>query len=103
MIAYASEFHQTQVALNKSDLGSGRDAFQTKTGGKCAFMHHAVAAQIGLKGILDNQRIRIGSIFHDTTHQPGIHQRMLTIGEGKGSCIAQQGYLCHGFAATFSG
>ena len=99
MVAPAGEAGQPYVALDHGDLGLARDAGKPQPCRHLAFVHDAMADQVGVGGVLHDQRAEVAAIGQRPAHDRGVHHRAATVGEADRAGILEEAELGHLAAA----
>ena len=98
VIAAACQRDQPDVAFEHHRFSGLRNAKQPKARGKFAFVHHAVADQIWVFGVMNDHRIEIAGISQRAAHDLCVGDALRTVGEGDRARRLQQADLGHLFA-----
>ena len=73
VVAPAGEAGEPDVALDHGDLGLARDAGEPEPRRHLALVHDAVADEVGVGGMLHDQRIEVAAIGQRPAHDRGVH------------------------------
>ena len=95
MIASAGQRDEPHVALQHHRFGGLRNAEQAEPRGKFAFVHHAVADQIGILGVMNDQRVEIARVSQRAAHHLRVGDALCAIGEGDRAGRLEQADLGH--------
>ena len=99
VIAPAGQRHEAHVALQHDGFGGVGNADQAEPCGEFALVHHAFADQIGIFGVMHDQRVEIAGIGQRPAHHLRVGDAPVAIGEGHGAGGLQQPDLGHFLAA----
>ena len=103
MIAPARQIDEAEIALEHDGLGRLRHSEQSEPCGEFAFVHHAFADQIGIFGVMHDQRVEIAGIGKRAAHHLRIGDAVIAVGEGDGPGGLEQANLGHFLAGEFLG
>ena len=103
VIAPAGQRDEAQVALEHDGFGGFGNAKQAEPRGEFAFVHHAVADQVGIFGVVHDQRVEIAGIGQRAAQHLRIGDALCAVGEGDGAGGLQQADLGHFFAGEALG
>ena len=95
MVARLRQCDEAQVALEHDGLGRLRHADQAEPGGELALVHHALADEVGVLGVVGDQRIEIARIGERAAHHPRIGDALCAVGEGDRAGGLEQADLGH--------
>ena len=95
MIAPAGQCDEADVALQHHRFGGIGDADQAQPCGELALVHHAFADQIGVFGVMHDQRVEIAGVGQRPPHHLRVGDAAVAIGEGDGAGGLQQADLGH--------
>jgi len=89
----SGQLEQPQVALDRDHLGHGRDPGEPQPAGEMALVHHPALGELGLLGVLDDERIEQGRVGQGPAQHARVGDRPLAIGEGHRTGRLQQAQL----------
>ena len=93
VVADVGQRGELQVAGERDGLGLDRDALEAGDGGEQALVHHAVADQRALGGLVDDRHVEVAGIAEGGAQQAGRLDRGAAIGERDGARLLQQAVL----------
>ena len=99
MIAPAGQRDEAHVALQHDGLGGVGNADQPEPRGEFALVHDAFADQIGILGVVHDQRVEIAGVGQRAAHHLRVGDAAVAVGEGDGAGGLQQADLGHLLAA----
>ena len=99
MIAPAGQRDEAHVALQHDGFGGVGDADQPQPRRELAFVHDAFADQIGVFGVVHDQRVEIARIGQRAPHHLRVGDAPVAVGEGHRAGGLQQADLGHLLAA----
>ena len=99
MIAAAGQRGEAHVALQHHCLGGIGDADQAEPCRELALVHHAFADEVGVFGVVHDQRVEVARIGQRAPHHLRIGDALVAIGEGDGAGGFEQADLGHLLAA----
>ena len=82
VIAATGERDQARVASQHYGFGCIRDSKQAKARAIFAFVHDTVADQIGILGVMYDQRIKVARVSQRAPHHLRINDAFVAVGEG---------------------
>ena len=95
VVAPAGEAHEADVALQHHRLGLARDAGQPEPRGELALVHHALADEVGILHMVDDQRVEIAGVGQRAAHDLRIGDRARAIRERDGAGLPEAADLRH--------
>ncbi len=99
VIAAAGQRHEPHVALQHDRLGRVGNADQPQPRGEFALVHDAFADQMGVFGVVHDQRVEVAGVGQRPAHHLGIGDAPVAVGERHGAGGLQQADLGHFRAA----
>ena len=99
MIAPAGQRHEAHVALQHDRFGGVGNADEAEPCGEFALVHHAFADQVGVLGVVHDQRVEIAGIGQRAPHHLRVGDASVAVGEGDRAGGLQQPDLGHLLAA----
>ena len=95
MVAAAGQRRETKIALQRDDLGLGRDARKPKPGGEEPLVHDAVAGQRRILRLVHDQRTEVAGVGHHPAQQGRVGDRVAPVREGAHAGVRKQPDLGH--------
>ena len=95
VIAAAGQRDEPHVALQHDGLGDLRHADQAEPRGELALVHHAFAGEVGILGVVDDQRVEVAGIDQRAAHHLGVGDAPHAVGEGDRAGGLEQADLGH--------
>ena len=89
------ERDEAHVALEHDGLGRRRHAGEAEPGGEFALVHHAFADDIGVFGVVHDERVEIARIGQRAAHHLRIGDALRAVGESDGAGRLEQADLGH--------
>ena len=95
MVAPAGQAHEAHVALEHDGLGLARDAVQAEPRGQLALVHDAVADEVRVLDVVDDERAEIARIGERAAHHLRVGDGARAVREGDRAGLAQEPDLGH--------
>ena len=95
VITPADQGNEADVALEHHRFRRFRNAEQAEAGGEFAFIHHAIADQIWVLGVMNDHRIEIAGVSQHAPHHLRIGDAFCAVGEGDRACRLEQADFRH--------
>ncbi len=95
MVAPVGQRDEAHVALQHHGFGGIGNADQAEARGELAFVHDAFTDEIGIFGVVHDQRVEIARIGQRPAHHLRIGDASVAVGEGHRACRFQQADLGH--------
>ena len=95
VITTADKGNQPYVTLEHHRFRSLRNAEQAEARGEFTFVHHAIADQVWVFGVMNDHRIEIAGVGQRAPHDLCVGYAFRTVGEGDRACRLEQADLRH--------
>ena len=95
MVAAFGEGDEPHVALEHDGLGGLRRADQPEARGELALVHHALAGEVRVLGVVHDQRVEIAGVGERTPHHLGVGDAARAVGEADRAGGLEQADLGH--------
>ena len=93
VVAAAGQPGEADVAVEHDRLGLARNAGKAEPRRGLALVHHAGAGEVGILGVVHDERVEIAGIGEGVAHHLGVAQRAAALREGDGAGLLQQAEL----------
>ncbi len=103
VITAVRERDEAHIALEHDGLGRGRHAGEAEPRRELALVHHAFADDVGILGVVDDERVEIAGVGQRPSHHLGVGHAFCAIGEGDRAGRLEKADLRHLLAAQAFG